>query len=543
MRAMLFHNTRVLMLPFALLLSACSAGFNSVPYDSNDPAKTKQRGVTYKLPRTVITYGVKYTLYKLTDEAGKISYSAWVDAGDDTATAPVVLTPKIVGDEKAVFVIPTDDLAGFSVFTKKSEFTLSEDGVLTAVNAEFEDKSAEIIKSFVAAGIKVGQTAVNPAVAAFLKGRTAEEEGAPKGPKIEKVVTVTTTGDIDYASLVRNCRLPGHLTYTVPNTVVVNQFKKISFGTPLAVPSVTICFHPQLVHSALTASAAHASLRSTRAVCKPTEFKGIWMRQPVSVPVTVLADANTLLNTHVKIADEGPTTLVPVKSRPFTDRTTNVTIHSSTGSVQKHEFTTTSQGERIALTTDQVVGELQKALPGILEQASANRASAAKSTAPTPVEDAVQNANGRSADAAFINIEEIDQELVRLTAKENKLDKKKTKLTLEIDDAEESVEKWLTLIKAATEEETTAANELSKAVGEQSTKTSSEKVRVAQEKLNKLKSSAQPAQLTLQELEQALQAVNEELSETSSEKERLKKEKTALNKKVLDQVINDQLAK
>jgi hypothetical protein len=528
------------VLPLVLLLSACSAGFNSAPYDSSDPAKTKQRGVTYKLPRTVITYGVKYTLYRLTDAAGKVSYDAWVDAGDDAATAPVVLTPKVVGDEMAVFVIPTDDLAGFSVHTKKSEFSLSEDGVLTAVNAEFEDKSADIIKNFVSAGIKIGQTAVNPAVAAFLKGRTAED-GEAKEPKIEKVVTVTTTGEIDYAGLLRGCQSAGHLRFTVPNSVVVNQFRKLSFGSPLTVPYVTICFHPQAVHPALTTYAAHTSLRSTRAVSKPTKFKGIWMRQPVSVPVTVLAEGNTLLTTHVKIADEGPTTLVPVKSRAFTNRTTNVTVHGTTGSVSKHEFAGTSQGEKIALTTNEVVTELEKALPGILEKASANRAANAKGEAPTAVEDAVQKANGRAAEATFMNIEEIDRELVRLSAKESKQDKQKTKLTLEIDDAEAPVEKWRDLITQAAKEEATAADDLAKATGTGPLKAATEKLSAVQQKLGQLKSAAEPAQRSLQELERALQSVNEELIEISAEKERLKEEKKALNEKVTRQVINDHL--
>lgn len=522
MSSLLIHTSlRCGALPLMSLLAACTAGFNSTPYAGGDPAYDRHKGVSYKLPRTVVDYSVKYTLYRLSESKDKVTYAAWVDAGDDGATGPVTLTTQVVGDETAVFVIPTDDLAKFSVWTKKSEFTLTEDGILTAVNGEFEDRSGEIAKKFVSAGLKLGKLAANPAMAAFFKGRTAGGEEAPQYPRIEEVATVTTSGVIDYAGLVRQHGAANDLRFTVPNGTVVRQFQKLSFGKPLTVPTVNICFRPQANHPALTAFSARESLKKTRAVSKPVKFKGVWVRQPMSVPVAILADGETLLTTQLKIADAGPTTLVPVKSRAFTTRTTNLSIHGTSGSVSKHEFTTTSQGEGIATTTEEIAGQLEEGLPAIAEAIKGGGGGAASSTqgAPPPVMQAMNSAQGRKAEAAVMDMEALEREMRTLSKRYEKLDIDKTALTHKEEEAEEQVKLLQAAVKKATEEVANAASDAA-AKAKDNLKDKMESLKISEERLG--------------EVQEKLQSVKDEMSENAASKTLLERQKINLQGEVAE---------
>lgn len=340
-------------------LVSCSAGFNSSPYYDLDPMKP-QKGVTYKLPRTVVDYSLNYTLYSITEKPADkevIRYQAWIEGAAPT-DAPFTLTAKQIGDDRAVFLINTPDLAAFSVHTKGSGFSLSEEGVLTAANGEFDDKTTEITEKFVSAGLKFAKLAVNPT------GATGRNAGDTY-PKVENLGTVTITGQINYARLQE---IHGHsIAYTIPTEYVRQQLKRKTRGTEISVPVVTVKFAPETDYNQLTTASAARALNAPRALRHSKKFSGLWVRQPASVPFSISVDGDTMLEDRMLIADAGPTTLVPVRSRIMTDRSTTLAFHTGTGGISKHDFTSTSQGEKLATSVDTISDTVTTQVTGIMQ--------------------------------------------------------------------------------------------------------------------------------------------------------------------------------
>jgi hypothetical protein len=389
-------------------LVSCSAGFNSSPYYDLDPTKP-QKGVTYKLPRTVVDYAVSFTLYKISKSATDVQYKAWVEGAENATEPPVKLNPRYIGDERAVFLIHTPDLAAFTVLTKESKLSLTEDGVLTAANATFEDKTTDIGENFISSGLKFAKLAANPS---GLTGFALNDEGYPK---VERVVTVATSGQINYARLMEMNGRQVPLKYTVATGMVRKQMQAAAGGAAIDLPVVSITFAPETTYTQLTSASAAAALAAPRMLRHSKTFKGLWVRQPASVPFSVEADGDRLIENRMLIADAGPTTLVPIKSRIATDRSTTLTFHAGSGGLSEHSFTSTSQGERLSTSLETISDTMTTQVSGII-QAKQNRANVQNSG------ETLIIAEERKIEDANAEIRDIDQQLAVLETEYKELD-------------------------------------------------------------------------------------------------------------------------
>lgn len=424
---------------FALLIG-CSASFNSVPYNGNGLI---QNGVSYRLPRTVVSYEVNYTVFKVTEtQKGKptVRHIAWVDSGDAEKTTAVTLTPSIVGDESATFVIDTEDLAAFSVATADSKFSLSADGILTAANATFNDKSGVIIENTISAGLKLGTLATNPALALLLKGRSDGGDADSDGTTIEKVVTIPYQGSFSYNTL-RSRRSDSKLSYTVPTSLVGQKVKQILPNERVSVPSVSFTFSPSNSYEKITAESVDRMLREKRGGLSSYRLKGVLVRQPNSVPVRIESDGALLGTTQLLVADAGPTSLIAIKSKPFTDRTTTLAMHES-GGVSSYAFSGTSQGESATASMDSVLGKLETELPKIAENIKKNaEEEAAVSQAAASASAQLLDSAGRSSNPSATQTRAaVEQNLKNLDNRNSEIAKQEQSLISDIGDKEDELE-------------------------------------------------------------------------------------------------------
>ena len=212
-------------------LASCTANFSSTPYRSV-PVGLAPNGVVYKLPNTIFTYQVTYALYQRR-VGTKVDHFVWLDGqldNDENIESPVTLSPKVVGDDFAVFVIDTGDLASANVVTKSSKFSLSDDGLITGANAEFEDKTMEIIQSAVGTGLKIAKIAAFPGST----GRTAASR--EETTSTTKLASIPVTGTFSYSSMRKSANRRYH---TVPTAALKKQFAIITGIGSIEVPPLT----------------------------------------------------------------------------------------------------------------------------------------------------------------------------------------------------------------------------------------------------------------------------------------------------------------
>lgn len=354
------HLSLFFLSGLALAAVSCSASFNSQPYDSSLSSDQNQ-GITYKLPKTVIDCTASYALYKITRKGKSILETRLESQAADSG--PIKLTPRNIGDDEAVFLITTPDLAAFTVATKQSKVEISPDGVLKSVNGSFEDKSDVIFSNVLATGINLAKLYVNPAGVARNDGPEDKEE---------LIMRATASGQLDYARLRRNTPAGKALTYTIPTAYVKKQMDEKTREIVPPLPKVTVTLYPYSSYQSVTTESASEELRRSKKTNR-SKFKGLWTRQAASVRYTVSVDNYTLTENSVLIANAGPTSLIPVKSRVFSDRTTSLAFDNG-GSVSSHEFTTTSQGERVTKTMKETSETLGTQIPAIkkAEQAVAD---------------------------------------------------------------------------------------------------------------------------------------------------------------------------
>ena len=390
-------------------LSGCIAKFSTSPYRGLDPGKL-QKGVAYKLPRTQIEYDFYLALYRASGGTRQTPfYFVWLDEKRYEAEKEVIsLTPKTVGDDQSVFVINTKDLAKFNVWTKKSGFTLGEDGVLQAVNAEFDDRTAEIIKNSVSATLRFAKLAANPI--GIATGRSADDSAAPK---VEYVIPVKISGVFDYRDIAARSNGKQAVSYTVPSRQIVEQVAvAIGIDTKVNIPGVSISFPSTINFDQLTTSDALAALEQ-RPFPIPRKYSGVVVRQPNAMIADISIGGGTVATEGIFIADAGPTTLVPFSSQVFTTRSQSAKMHVS-GGIKDFSFSTTSAGEEATGTLNDVAGTVGTEVPNII-QAEQTRSD---NRYGTTTEIASKSAEIRSLNS---EISQIDRKLERLSEEDRTL--------------------------------------------------------------------------------------------------------------------------
>jgi|GEM_PF-6715419 len=171
-----------------LLLSGCGVRVKSFPYDETLPGGGElfskkefknqvATGFTYSLAKTVFELKATCSLYRRifyknvdAQEVESVLYIVNLDDG-------VNINPKGEADPRLRFRVDARALKDWRVLTEKANFKMADNGVLTDMNASFDDRTAEIIESTSRAAINVGKTIAMAGAAATRTDGVMEKIG------------------------------------------------------------------------------------------------------------------------------------------------------------------------------------------------------------------------------------------------------------------------------------------------------------------------------------------------------------------------------
>lgn len=345
------------------IVTGCTAKFTTSPYYDLDLGKP-QKGIPIKLPKSVISYKVYLMLYKAKQsENAPWIYFVWLNKKRQEANGSIIeLSTTTIGDDEAVFVVNISDLSRFNVWTKQSGLSLTEDGVLTAINAEFEDRTTEIIKNTVSAGFRLAKIAAYPAGKLTGRADTPESEF----PVIKEVTDFMVEGSMSYRELASGYSGKADSFIQIDTSFARKKLQTYVGSASFDFPPIYIGiqsgphFDQVFTHDV-------ADELSAKPFFMPRKYSGVFVRQANSVPVMIQIERTVVARKDLLIADAGPTTLVPFKSKLATTRNQSLEFHKSTGSVSKFSFSTTSSGEKLSSTLDEVSKTVETELPKVYE--------------------------------------------------------------------------------------------------------------------------------------------------------------------------------
>lgn len=297
-------------------LSGCTAKFTTSPYYELDLAKP-QKGIPIKLPRSVISYKIYLTLYKAKQsEQSPWTYFVWLNnKRHDSNSTVVELNSTTIGDDEAVFVVNISDLSRFNVWTKQSGLSLTEDGVLTAINADFEDRTTEILKNTVSAGFRLAKIAAYPA--GKLTGRA--NVPANEFPKIEAVADFVVEGSTGFRELTSSHGGKVDSFLPIDTSYARKKLRAYAGDSAIDFPPIYVGTQSGMNFKQVFTNDAAAEL-AAKPFFVPKKYNGVFIRQATSVPTIIQMEQTIVARRELLIADAGPTTLVPFKSKLATTR-------------------------------------------------------------------------------------------------------------------------------------------------------------------------------------------------------------------------------
>ena len=138
-------------------LSACHpapSAIHTTPFE----ADTVMSGIGYSLPKRVLKVALVYTVEQTAETRNGAPLNP--DAPVARIVKPIVVTPVLVADASARFVMSGDATAQKGLLDSNLQFNLHDDGLLTGIETDVKDKTAEVIGSLVSAGISAAKIAV-----------------------------------------------------------------------------------------------------------------------------------------------------------------------------------------------------------------------------------------------------------------------------------------------------------------------------------------------------------------------------------------------
>jgi hypothetical protein len=244
------------------------------------------------------------------------------------------------------FRIDPASLHAFTVAAEKAKISLTPDGILQGVNAEFQDHQAELAVGLVKTGLAVAR------IAGGIGGRELREE------TVVKVIEVTRDIGFDAFAATRDGGPDGawHLVYRVEP-----QFGEFGgvVGSAAAFDAAArdgVTLDVQADRDLKTLSCletpAVTALPPWRGGAGNRVLDGILFRVPAPVRLTVRVEGVPVIATGLTVAQGGGFACVPLHSTPFTDRQFGLRVSETTGGATEYTFSGSSAGERAAKTLE-----------------------------------------------------------------------------------------------------------------------------------------------------------------------------------------------
>lgn len=228
---MKYSLSKILFLLPVILLTGCGAKVKSYAYDQEKNSKYSSKGFTYSLPKTLLEAKTTVSVYRqlfwdsATEKVVRVAYIGVYEA-------PFAIIPKGVADPDMRFRVDPKSLRNWRVHTKKVEFKIGEDNCIQSINANFDDKTAEILEN-------TGKTAINVGKLVAMAGAAA----AGKPGLLEKITSFEMMDTFDPEVDNKGKNLFGSLSAKLQSEVAANVAKDLD---PVNTPVTIIGFQPSL---------------------------------------------------------------------------------------------------------------------------------------------------------------------------------------------------------------------------------------------------------------------------------------------------------
>ncbi|MEM9081693.1 MAG: hypothetical protein AAGC74_13490 [Verrucomicrobiota bacterium] len=206
----------VYLLSALLLAGGCAPPVRSVVVDGSEPAE----GIVYYLPQTKLTIGGKYQIWGEADKGTEVYHQAVISA--DPASWTIAYGATAAPGRKFAFnprgngpFIAYDSADG------ANKVTISEEGILTAINYKAQDKTLDVVKDLGTAAATVFRTATGLPLSGLL---SKSNERAGKEWKLVGEVTVSMEVALS-SELDRRGRTHGGGRVTIPLAELARQVR------------------------------------------------------------------------------------------------------------------------------------------------------------------------------------------------------------------------------------------------------------------------------------------------------------------------------
>lgn len=325
-----------LMSTAMLAISSCSTTAIVKPYipDPNNVANMSQ-GVVFSLPKTLLQAEITYTLYDKKIWPADAQGNAIKKDDKNIPTAPKSSTKLVMVDipiKISTRNVPDQDMrfsfdpATLNGFFKDTEVNieLTADGMLKTTNAIVKDKTKEIIASTV-------DTIVNIAKTAAVAGTDVIE--------LTKIKDITVIRLIDISELKFSKQPDGKYLASYSDADLSSEI-----FTNITTPEVKISL------ISIMDVAPFANTKVSEQSYADKEFNGIPYRVGGQLKIIVGVDDIESFSSYISFAQASGLSILPLKSKAFTDTTQGVTFSDDGSYLSKTTSKTTSQGEALSLT-------------------------------------------------------------------------------------------------------------------------------------------------------------------------------------------------
>jgi hypothetical protein len=377
-------KTRLLLLPVllaqVLLLSSCSHSIYVSRCNS-----TVKNGVTYSLPKTMLKITITYTVREITKTDDGIP----TILNEVIIAKPIEVTPMTYADDNNSFELSGEDITKNIFLDGGFDLKMSESGILTSINSDVTDHTADAVQLIISAGIKIAEVAamakdtkIPPPLEKIVSriksvytefGNTlCEKEDTKKNEKLkqlsnelqasydmiekyyQKNQTAIKESDVKYTTILdpddfQLNKGRGFYWYTLtPENIIAGKAASLLPGVTLKLFDDTVT-HPRYRNVEING-----------------RVKGIVYKRGKSLLTTVEVsqglNTTEVIREYLPYPQYGMTLTVPVESKGASSSKTNATFSPSTGNLTEYSVNNGSSADKVIGTLNTSLDNVQKTI-------------------------------------------------------------------------------------------------------------------------------------------------------------------------------------
>jgi len=362
---------------FISLLIGCTYKIKTVQF--SDKAILKKNNLFYQLPKTMLTVSITYRVIEKTSVINGIADLPEISYLVKTSE----IKPFVVNDPTQMYIAKGKNISHLFFLKENIDFQFNEKGIIQSVESTFEDKSLESVESTLK-----GVAAIVKSIA--LAGESTDPYLIDLRDKITKayqnlIKAIDSNKENDiikYKNQIKNY-YESLKHYLENNKVITIESEKIytyiidpssmqvdaktnerSFIIqPLDVmPEVQIVIEPVVL-----VSNREKILKFGKLTKGETQIPGLIYTLPTSLKTSVLVSTlagtnQTIFEGNIDYSQFGHLGVVPVSSKIFTSRKTNLEFNNMTGALTKYKTESGSSSENLGKSIESSANLLKSTL-------------------------------------------------------------------------------------------------------------------------------------------------------------------------------------